>query len=685
MRFERPSLEAFTPEARKALENGANYADVVTTIPFAHRSWVDPSDVIDRTTLVPKNPDASRREAPSVKEADTRPGAAIDLKVPEEPSVAAVQRYANRIGAARAAIAAGDGDRVRRHLGTTDPGLRGWEYHYLLHASTQLGRNRPRSPQVCSAVEVAPAIAFAGDGRLFVAGDEGTIAWDPGLNNSPVVFSGAGRRCIAVSADGTTVVTGGYDARFQVWNTATGKRVAVHTWHNSTGTAAGASETRDRLAVAISPDGRQVVSAAHTSSPYERDVRPQVHVWSAESGKIIHRLDLTDYKSQWGIRCVAFSPDGKLIATGGSRLHGHPDTLRIWDADTGRQMRAIRAHGNQSVDDLAFSPDGRRIVTAAEERSVVVWDVETGDELVRVRGLEYHVRVAFSPDGRRIVTSDWSKRIRFWDTQTGVEVFSIDGMPSYVSSMSFSPDGSRFAAGVEKPMVWDTSTDPFPAFDPERDETPDQRNARKSAEAASAIRVLQNALFFHSVDAGGYPDPDVGADALKPPHIEPNRSTRDPWGNRYGYRFDPKGRAGAGEAKLWSYGADGQPGTGDEIDDTHSGVFVPKVALDGQRISLTAQCRVRERSPRTAFVTIQNDVYSIDLADDHHLGDRTWLELTGTVRDEPPEGGGNERSVGVIEIETLRILRGGPGVRPALAILNTMKEDPAGQPVMGGD
>ena len=63
VRFKRPPLEAFKPEARKALENGASYADQVTAIPFDHRSWVDPSDVIDTSTLVRKKPSAANRTA----------------------------------------------------------------------------------------------------------------------------------------------------------------------------------------------------------------------------------------------------------------------------------------------------------------------------------------------------------------------------------------------------------------------------------------------------------------------------------------------------------------------------------------------------------------------------------------------------------------------------------------------
>ena len=101
------------------------------------------------------------------------------------------------------------------------------------------------------------------------------------------------------------------------------------------------------------------------------------------------------------VRGVAFSPDGKHIATASD-----DQTAKVWDAETGKELLTLRGHAD-SVIAVAFSPDGKRLATASEDHTAKVRDAETGKELLTLRGHSDSVYgVAFSPDGKRLATAN---------------------------------------------------------------------------------------------------------------------------------------------------------------------------------------------------------------------------------------------------------------------------------------
>ena len=77
---------------------------------------------------------------------------------------------------------------------------------------------------------------------------------------------------------------------------------------------------------------------------------------------------------------MAFSPDGKRIVTGSG-----DETVKVWDAETGQEVLTLKGHAG-AVISVAFSPDGKRIVSGSEDRTVKVWDAETGQELLALKG-----------------------------------------------------------------------------------------------------------------------------------------------------------------------------------------------------------------------------------------------------------------------------------------------------------
>ena len=303
------------------------------------------------------------------------------------------------------------------------------------------------------------SIAFSPDGTMLASGggwpNNKVLLWDIKTGHRKTTFGGhsEGVSSVAFSPDGNTLATAGYDNtsgdsrynRIRLWDTDTGQLKSTITGH-----------TNSILSIAFNPDGTTLVTAGgwggNTTSSEKQDIA--IRLWDTDTG----RLKATLMGATHGVRAVAFSPDGTILAAG-----IRDRNIQLWDVAARQLVATLRANKNP-VNSVAFSPDGNILASASgdgdwgTDGTVQLWDIATRKLIVTLTGDKSSANsVAFSPDGNTLASGhgDWDTEatVQLWDVATRELITTFTGHTEEVSSVAFSPDGYTLASGSEDGTV----------------------------------------------------------------------------------------------------------------------------------------------------------------------------------------------------------------------------------------
>lgn len=287
---------------------------------------------------------------------------------------------------------------------------------------------------------------------------------------------------VAFSPDGKTVVTGSADATAKLWDISQKSQTI---WPNKQDPEvfpiAFFPKAEDKRLVGRRADGSIVLwdtdsrrelqlltgSAANIRSVTVATDRT-IASWSEDNENKIVTLwrpttdgtyesalkKITPIPIQGEVTSVAFSPDGKMLATGSA-----DGTVKLWDTSTGAGSTPLSPSHKGKVWAVAFSSDGKMLATGGADHNINLWNTSTGKNLKPLHGhLNEVVSVAFSPDNKLLASGSSDNTAILWDVDAGKELTTITGHNSAVTFVAFFPDGTRLATGSNDTSVklWDT-------------------------------------------------------------------------------------------------------------------------------------------------------------------------------------------------------------------------------------
>ncbi|WP_147069267.1 nSTAND1 domain-containing NTPase [Microcystis aeruginosa] len=323
------------------------------------------------------------------------------------------------------------------------------------------------------------SISFSPDGKVLASGsDDKTIKlWDVDTGEEILTLHGHDGIVwsVSFSPDGKLLASGSDDKTIRLWDIEMREKIRTRHLHDKGVTS-----------ITFSPDGKILISLSS-----DLDSSNTIKLWDVKTGEKIHTLQGHDNPVNNQVSKVSFSPDSKILASGGFKtiklwdvktgekihtLQGHDNwitsvsfspngqilasssqgqdnNLKLWNVEKGKEIRTLRGH-DDSVSSISFSSDGKFLASGSEDRTIRLWDVKTGKKIrtfqSRLKALTpvvyYVTSISFSPDDKTLASGSYDGTIKLWNVDTGEEIRTIYGHEDSVVEVSFSPDGKTLAS-----------------------------------------------------------------------------------------------------------------------------------------------------------------------------------------------------------------------------------------------
>lgn len=302
-----------------------------------------------------------------------------------------------------------------------------------------------------SAVHPIRTAAFSPDGgRLITAGDDQVVhTWDAGSGKALETFAGhsAPVKAIACLPDGS-IVSSGDDQHLVVWNTQPGWRFAGQLGPSAEAPLdlRGSPFVGRVLAIDFSPDGKLLATGGGEVSR-----SGELMIWNLEDRSLVRQIEDAHSDTVLG---VEFSRDGNSLLSGAADKF-----VKTFEVATGNHVRSFEGHTHHVLD-VAWKADGTAIASAGADNNIKVWTVETGEQQRTIGGYSKQVTaVQYVGIGAQVASCGGDKTVRLHNTGNGKQDRAFGGATDYVYSAAVSRDGNLIVAGGEDGVlrVWNGS------------------------------------------------------------------------------------------------------------------------------------------------------------------------------------------------------------------------------------